>query len=269
MARRRSQSALARLDDEAFLAALQGWLDAPDPACLAPLSAAVRGARVLGRREEAARCLAFLPTDAWPEAERTAHAALLRQLAGERSIWPPARAFAFEGLANRARGRCDAETAQVIGWGLRDWDPEVRFWACYAAWKAHDRGAVRALERLAREPVVVPMLWSVHLEAQDALGALRGRRGPPPTHAIQPVGTYHTLRKAALKWPFDPLPLLGALPGVAAVASYDVVGPRELLVDIEGEVDRSAGWQPVEGWQWRGWVAAWGERGMVTLQRVG
>lgn len=262
------RAALSRLDDEAFLAALHGWLQAPDPRWIAGLVATARGDRSLARRAEAVRFLAFQEGRGWP---RDAHRALddaLLDLAADRALWPPARAFALEGIANRSRGRCSPAVSEGIALGLRDWDPEVRFWACYAAWKANDQRAIPLLERLAQAPMVVPMLWSVHLEAQDALAALRG--SPVDTqHPIVPVGTYQKLRRSAGRWPFEPLALLADLPGVETVLGFEQVGTRELLVDVEGDIDRAAGWQPVEDWQWRGWVTAWGERGMVTIQRVG
>lgn len=261
------RAALSRLDDEAFLATLHGWLQQADPAWLPALVSAIRSDRSLARRAEAARFLAFQKGEGWSRAQHAALDAALRDVASDRAVWPPARAFAFEGIANRSRGKSSPPVAKAITLGLRDWDAEVRFWACYAAWQVGDRRAIPLLQPLTEAPVVVPMLWSVHLEAQDAIAALRGAPREA-AHPIQPVGTFQRLHRRAARWPFDPIALLQDLPGVEAVLDFEVVGPRELLVDVEGEVDPAVGWQSVDGWQWRGWVSSWGERGMVTLQRV-
>ena len=262
------RATLSRLDEEAFLVALQGWLAEPDPGWIPALVATVRGERSLARRTEAARCLAFQAGKGWrPDGHRALNQAIM-DLARDRSLWPPARAFAYEGIANRCPAPCPPTVSAVIRMGLEDWDPEVRFWACYAACRARDAQALPVLERLAQQPMVVPMLWSVHLEAQDAIRAIRGAEEPAPAHAIAEVGTWHRMRRAR-QWTFTPQVLLHELPGVEQIVEVEELGSREILVEIAGELDLSVGWQAVESWQWRGWVSAWGERGMVTLQRSG
>ena len=248
--------------------AMQGWLADADPRWIPALVATARGDRALARRTEAARCLAFQAGAGWsPDALRALNQALMA-LARDRGLWPPARAFAYEGIANRCPSPCPPTVSEVIRMGLQDGDPEVRFWSCYAACRTADARALPELERLSQRTMVVPMLWSIHLEAQDAIRAIQGSGEPPPAHPISAVGTWHPMRRAR-QWRFTPQVLLQDLPGVEQIVEVEEIGPREILVEIAGAVDLAVGWQPVESWQWRGWVSAWGERGMVTLQRSG
>ena len=266
-------AALEGLSDSAFLDEIGGWIQAPEPAQLALLLALTRRSRHLGRRAEGARVLSALlsgdASAAWPMADRRRGARGLLELAGDRTIWPPARGFAYEGLPRLAE-LLPPRAGAVVGRGLTDWDGEVRFWACYAAWRLGDARARPALQPLTRQHIVVPALWSIHLEARDALAGLTDPDYVPPDHEMSAVGTYHALGHWASRWPFDPAALTSALPGVSDVLGFEAVGHREIAVEVPaGGVDADAGWQPAGAGSWRGWCQTWGERGMVRLIELG
>lgn len=105
---------------------------------------------------------------------------------------PLVRAQAFEGIANHL-GVTDADAdllpasiydraAEVTLKCLTDVEPEVRFWACFAAGQLRLHQAIPQLQQLAQhDPAIAQDFWSVSEEAEDAITLIQGHSPPERT----------------------------------------------------------------------------------------
>jgi HEAT repeat protein len=90
------------------------------------------------------------------------------------------RAYAADGLGHLLQGRpvLAGARATVVS-GLRDPEPEVRFWCAFAAGALDLQESRPQLERLRADEAVIEGWWSVGEEAQWALRCLDGEEDPP------------------------------------------------------------------------------------------
>lgn len=120
----------------------------------------------------------------------------LRHIAADRAEYPEIRGHALEGLGYRQvtldrRGVRFQKTAEVIRDCLVDSEPDVRFWACFAAGQGKDTAALSRLRRLRVDKSRARGFWTVGEEARDAIGLIKGLIEEAPdrenTEVTEPV----------------------------------------------------------------------------------
>jgi HEAT repeat protein len=90
------------------------------------------------------------------------------------------RAYAAEALGHLLQHRpVLAEIRLAIGRGLRDPEPEVRFWSAFAAGALDLQESRPQLERLREDEAPIEGWWTVGEEANWALRCLDGEEDPP------------------------------------------------------------------------------------------
>lgn len=92
---------------------------------------------------------------------------LVRGVCLEMLVWTGLR-------ADRRAGRLADRAFRVIKQSLRDPDPNVRFWACYAAAELDLQSAQAGLRALLDDSELGLMGWTVAYEAGEALKKIRG-----------------------------------------------------------------------------------------------
>jgi HEAT repeat protein len=90
-----------------------------------------------------------------------------------------------------------AEIRTPIVSGLQDPEPEVRFWAAFAAGVLDLQESRLRLERLRPDPAVVEGWWTVGQEAEWALRCLDGEEDPPLPERVPPAADPETGGAAA------------------------------------------------------------------------
>jgi HEAT repeat protein len=105
----------------------------------------------------------------------------LARTLSDREESPVVRAYAAEGLGHLLQYETVlAEVRAAILWGLRDPEPEVRFWCAFAAGVLGLQESRLHLERLVgTDQEAIPGWWSVSEEAEWALRVLDGEEDPP------------------------------------------------------------------------------------------
>jgi len=91
------------------------------------------------------------------------------------------RGRCLENLGGRAsdfrpRTYRDRKIYKVIRDCLYHRHPNIRFWACFAAWGAQMRSAVARLRELKSDQGLGDMGWTVGYEATEALKSIQGKR---------------------------------------------------------------------------------------------
>jgi HEAT repeat protein len=133
----------------------------------------------LDRRYSVVYALSFLPH--CPTTDEIIR--VLTDIVADKTELAKIRAQALEGLGNKfdraAATDVNLRASNEILSALADPDPEVRFWACFAAGAIELNEALPQLQVLARtDETIVPGWWSVGEEAVDAMTKLAG--GIPP-----------------------------------------------------------------------------------------
>jgi HEAT repeat protein len=111
--------------------------------------------------------------------ESGASSALARRLADPEES-PLVRAHAAEALGHLLQQQAVlADVRTAIGAGLRDAEPEVRFWCAFAVGALGLQESRAQLERLRADDAPVEGWWTVGEEAGWALRCLDGEEDPP------------------------------------------------------------------------------------------
>jgi HEAT repeat protein len=170
---RRLLRALAKGDEAARWEAARQLSHKDDPAILRKLERLLQSGRSDEAREAAAYVLGFCG--------KTELASVLARVLANRVEPAAVRAYAAEGLGHLLQHETVlAEMRGAILLGLRDPDPQVRFWSAFAAGVLELPESRPHLERLAEtDRTPIEGWWTVAEEADWALRVLDGEPDAP------------------------------------------------------------------------------------------